>query len=112
MIMDDEAVFVGTESAPPLTSYSMTFDDRCSVLGHPSLDDNPAYYGHYANDGASAGEGSRGEGSGVEDSIARYREYMLESVRRANATFRIVRDSHIVTVATKNIRAGEEVLVT
>ena len=111
-VLDDEAVFVGTESAPPLTSYSMTFDDRCSVLGHPSLDDNPAYYGHYANDGASAGEGSRGEGSGVEDSIARYREYMLESVRRANATFRIVRDSHIVTVATKNIRAGEEVLVT
>ena len=112
MILDNEAVFVGTESAPPLTSYSVSVDDRYSVLGHPSLDDNPAYYGHYANDGVDGLGLGIDEELGLEESID---DYMSKSARMANAMhrqFRGVPPLHMVTVATRDIRAGEEVLVT
>lgn len=37
-IWDDEAVFAGTESSPPLTSYSVSVDDLYSVMGLPNTD--------------------------------------------------------------------------
>lgn len=112
MIWDDEAVFAGTESAPPLTSYSVSVDDRYSVLGHPSLDDDPAYYGHYANDGMDGLGSGIDEELGVEKSID---VYMSKSAMMANAMHRPFRGTpplHMVTVATKNIKAGEEIFVT
>ena len=106
MILDDEAVFVGTESAPPLTSYSVSVDDRYSVLGHPSLDDNPAYYGHYANDGVD-GLGLGIDELGLEESIDAYVEKCADGQCNAST----VQGSPPVT-STRDIRAGEEVLVT
>lgn len=50
-IWDEDAVFDGTESTPPLTAYAVSVDDTYSVLGNPALDKDPGYYGHFANDG-------------------------------------------------------------
>ncbi len=45
-VWDGDAVFEGTESSPPLTSYSVSVDEEYSVLGLPNLDGDPAYFGH------------------------------------------------------------------
>ena len=50
-IWDEDAVFDGTESTPPLTAYAVSVDDSYSVLANPALDKDPGYYGHFANDG-------------------------------------------------------------
>ncbi|KAL7530228.1 hypothetical protein ACHAXR_007098 [Thalassiosira sp. AJA248-18] len=111
-VWDEDAVFVGTESSPPLTSYSVSVDECYSVLGHPSLDDNPAYYGHFANDGASIDELGLDfdEGLGVEENIAAYVGKSKEVRNAMHVTFR--GGAHKVTVATRDIKAGEEILVT
>ncbi|KAL7552223.1 hypothetical protein ACHAWF_017659 [Thalassiosira exigua] len=111
-VCEEDAVFGGTESAPPLTSYVVSVDDQYSVLGHPSLDDNPAYYGHYANDGAGLDELGLDikEELGVEENIA---AYVSKSVELANAMHKPFKGgAHMVTVATRDIEAGEEILVT
>ena len=46
---DDDTVFDGSNYNPPLMSYGSQI---YSVVGHPSLDDDPAYLGHFANDRA------------------------------------------------------------
>mmetsp|Transcript_15140 Transcript_15140/g.23458 ORF Transcript_15140/g.23458 Transcript_15140/m.23458 type:complete len:307 (-) Transcript_15140:261-1181(-) len=111
-LWDGNAVFEGTESSPPLTSYSVSVDEKYSVLGLPSLDDNPAYFGHYANDGAGIDEFGLDieEELGEEGNIASY-------VSRSNALRNAVHTpfkggTHMVTVATRDIQAGEEILVT
>jgi len=136
-VWDDDAVFDGTESQPPLTSYVLSVDDHYSVMGHPSLDDNPAYYGHFANDGAGhlalekanspaniqaaielglavPGDDDYDDGDlgiGVEDNIA---AYVLKSLEMANAMHKSPDEgeSHMVTVATRDIKEGEEIFVT
>jgi hypothetical protein len=63
---------------------------------------NLAYCGHYANDGAAiAAEGSFDEAAA----------YVLASQQRANAEHFALDGLHEVTVATRPIAAGEEVLV-
>ena len=111
-VWDDEEVFIGTESTPPLTSYSVSVDDKYSVLGLPSLDDNPAYYGHYANDGAGIDEYDIMDmkGGGPEESIAAY-ESKSDQMRNAKHQA-FPRYSHMVTRATRHIKKGEEILVT
>ena len=111
-VWDDEAVFVGTESTPPLTSYSVSVDDQYSVLGLPTLDDNPAYYGHYANDGAGIDEYDTMDmkGGGPEESIAAY-ESKSEQMRNARHQA-FPGYAHMVTRATRHIKQGEEILVT
>lgn len=109
-VWDGDAVFEGTESSPPLTSYSVSVDEKYSVLGLPNLDDNPAYFGHYANDGAGIDEFGLEEELGEEGNIAAY-------VSRSNALRNAVHTpfkggAHMVTVATRDIQAGEEILVT
>ena len=91
---DDDTVFDGSESNLPLTSYAVTTNDVYSVMGHPSLDDNPAYLGHFANDGAGhlaprnieasleLGLDTESSDFGVEDNIA---AYVLKSFDVANA---------------------------
>jgi hypothetical protein len=126
--LDDDAAFDGTESTPPLTAYAASVDDYYSVMGHPSLDDNPAYYGHFANDGAGqlALEKSNSpnniqaalelgldteEAFSVEESIALY---VLKSLEVANAKHQSldVGELHLLTVATRDIEEGEEIYVT
>jgi hypothetical protein len=126
---DDDTVFDGTESTPALTSYAVSVNDGYySVMGHPSLDDNPAYYGHFANDGAGQlalekanspnniqaakelGLDTEEEFS-VEENIALY---VLKSIEVANAKHQslVVGDLHMLTVATRDIEEGEEIYVT
>jgi hypothetical protein len=129
---DEDKVFDGTESTPPLTSYAVSVDDLYSIMGHPQLDDNPAYFGHFANDGAGefafegpksqnnkmaalelgldTGEDEEDEELGIEGNIA---AYVLRSLEVSNAMHRSLVDGlHVVTVATKDIMAGEEIYVT
>ncbi|KAK1733126.1 hypothetical protein QTG54_016264 [Skeletonema marinoi] len=126
---DDDTVFDGSKSSPPLTSYAVTMSDVYSVMGHPSLDDNPAYIGHFANDGAGhlayempdsprnieasleLGLDTESSEFGVEDNIA---AYVLKSFDVANAMHQPVDDDefHMVTVAIRDIKKGEEILVT
>lgn len=127
-VWDEDTVFDGSESTIPLTSYAVSVDDHYSVMGHPALDDDPAYYGHFANDGAGhlAFEGPNSpsnlqaaielgldtneDGLGIEMNIA---AYVLKSLEVANAWHKSLADgSHVVTVATRDIDAGEEILVT
>ncbi|KAL7526034.1 hypothetical protein ACHAXR_001282, partial [Thalassiosira sp. AJA248-18] len=126
---DEDAVFDGTESTPSLTSYALSADHQYSVMGHPALDDNPAYYGHFANDGAGQmalqknsasniqaslelGLDTEGE-MGVEENIS---AYVLQSLEVANAIHKHRpfdgEELHMVTVATRDIEIGEEILVT
>jgi hypothetical protein len=126
---DEDKVFDGTESTPPLTSYAVSVDDHYSIMGHPELDDNPAYFGHFANDGAGefAFEGPNSQNNkiaalelgldtgedeelGIEGNIA---AYVLKSLEVSNAMHRSLIDGlHVVTVATRDIMAGEEIYVT
>lgn len=126
---DDDTVFDGSQSKPPLTSYAVTTNDVYSVMGHPSLDDNPAYIGHFANDGAGhlayempdsprnieasleLGLDTESNEFGVEDNIA---AYVLKSFDVANAMHQPLDadEYHMVTVATRDITKGEEILVT
>jgi len=98
----------------PLTDYALYVCDAYAVLGVPSLPVDPAYAGHYANDGAGGlamGAGGIGEGGsgGVEEGIV---AFIDESLRLANAQNRVVEDSHMGTIATRNIAEGEEIMVT
>ena len=110
--LDDDEVFDGTdEGLPPLVSYAASVDDVYSVMGMPSLDGDPAYYGHFANDGAGHVAFQKGDGNmGVEEMISLYVEKSLElSNARHNP---LAGGLHLGTFATKNITKGDEILVT
>jgi len=126
---DDDAVFDGTETKSPLTAYAVSVDDIYSVMGHPDLDFNPAYAGHYANDGAGhlalekpnseaniqaaleLGLDIDEENIGVEDNIA---AYVLKSLEVGNGMHKTLGglELHVATVATRDIKAGDEIFVT
>lgn len=76
--------------------------DEYGVVGLPSLDQDPAYAGHFANDGASEPPVST-------EALA---PYVIESSERANAMHKDWMSSHMVTVATRDIKEGEEIFVT
>lgn len=84
----------------PMEDYAIMIDEEYSMLGLSSLDGNMAYVGHLINDGAML----NGFGSAE--------RYMEESASRANAGHECLLGCHMVTVATRNIAADEEVLVT
>jgi hypothetical protein len=109
---DDDTVFDGSETNPPLIDYVVSVNDQYSVMGHPALDDNPAYYGHYANDGAGhIALESDNNNIGVEENVAAYVRKSLEVTNAIHNSFEF-RGLHVVTVATRDIRAGDEILVT
>lgn len=112
--MDEDTVFDGSadEEIPPLTSYAASVDDVYSVMGHPSLNDNPAYFGNFANDGAGhiALQSRVEDCGGIEEIIS---SYVSESLQLSNARHEPISGGlHLGTVATKDIKNGEEVLVT
>jgi hypothetical protein len=114
--MEEDQVFDGIveEEVPPLTSYAASVDDIYSVMGLPLLDNDPAYYGHFANDGAGHIAIQTGVDDaariGIEEIIS---SYVSESVELSNAIHKPIADGlHLGTVATKDIKKGEEVLVT
>jgi len=114
--LEEDEVFDGivAENVPPLTSYAASVDDVYSVMGMPILDNNPAYYGHFANDGA----GHIAIQTGVADAARRGIEeiissYVSESVELSNARHKPIADGlHLGTFASKDIKKGEEVMVT
>ena len=83
-------------------------------MGLPNIDLNSAYAGHYANDGAGIDEYSDmdiKEELGMEDNIAAY-ERKSEQMRNARHQPFRGNNAHMVTVAMKDIKKGEEILVT
>ena len=107
---DEDAVFDGNEEQNPLTHYACAISDTFTVMGLPALDDDAAYLGHFANDGA--GHIALGQGDptrGVEESIS---SYVIESVEISNAMHKEVDGLHMATIATRDIAVDEEILVT
>ena len=82
-------------------SYELPASKTLSVVGDPARDDDPAYLGHFANDGASVGAG---------DGAARD-AYEAASAAAANAAHVTLEGAHFATVATRAISAGDEILV-
>lgn len=81
-----------------LMGYLLHATDDYGVLGLPSLDNNPAYLGHFANDGANMPTQAMDVGA-----------YIAESLKKANAKNEMI-SCHMVTVATRDIAKGEEIL--
>ena len=112
---DEDVVFDGDETNPPLTSTAVYLDETYAIMGHPDLVDNPAYAGHLANDGAghlAFVKQSEKDESSVEEMIS---EYILGSLEVANAMHRPLGGAgqyHTVTVATRDVEKGEEIFVT
>lgn len=108
---DDDEVFDGNaETGRPLTDYAFEMCGSYSVLALPALDADPAYSGHFSNDGAGHhAYDAGGAGAGVEEGIA---AYVRESLGLSNAVHMPVEDCHVATVATRDIVAGEEIFVT
>jgi len=107
---DEDAVFDGNKQQVPLTHYACAISNKYSVMGLPKLDENPAYSGHFANDGAGhIALGQADPTRGVEESIA---SYVIESVDASNAMHKEVDGLHMATVASRDINDGEEILVT
>jgi hypothetical protein len=85
-----------------LLGYVLGVDDDHGILALPDLDQDPAYLGHFANDGGT-----------LPTREAELSTYVIESDDRSNARHQgIAGDSHMVTIATRNICAGEEIFVT
>lgn len=110
--IDDDEVFDGKgDGNPPLISYAASVDDEVySVIGMPSLDQDPAYYGHFANDGGGH-IALRGDhhGLGIEEMLSLYVE---KSVEVANAKHVPLGGGlHLGTVAMKDIEKDEEIFV-
>ena len=82
--------------------YSLAEDEEYAVVGIPDLNQDPAYLGHFANDGARL--------LGVDDGAAD--DYLAASERARNAQHVDVADGlHMVTLATRRIHLGEEIFV-
>jgi hypothetical protein len=81
-----------------LMGYLLHATDEFGVLGLPWLDDEPAYLGHFANDGAVMPTQAKDVDT-----------YISESLAKANAKNEMI-SCHMVTIATRDISKGEEVL--
>jgi len=106
---EEDDVFDGNEEQDPLTHYACAISDTYSVLGLPTLDANPAYSGHFANDPSGhLALGQADPTQGVEEGIA---SYVIESMDLSNAMHKEVDGLHMATVATRSIMEGEEIMV-
>ena len=109
----DDAVFEGSiegkgsNGERPLTDYAVEVCDSYTVLALPVLDADPAYFGHFANDGA--GHFAK-DGAGIGGDMIS--AYVLESIELSNARHMPLEDSHMVTIATRDIAEGDEIFVT
>lgn len=113
--LDDDAVVYNDAaddfcSDSLLAHYALEVCDEFSIIGMPSLDSNPAYYGHFANDGAGHfANKAIGLGVNIEDEIA---AYVNESIEISNAKHESIGGLHMVTIATQDINDGDEIFVT
>jgi hypothetical protein len=113
--LEDSVVFlkdtsIKEYSSPSLTHYTLEVCEKYSIMGMPSLDSYPAYHGHFANDGAGHfARKKMDSGASIEEEIA---AYVNQSIGSSNAKHENVDGLHMVTVATKDIKEGDEILVT
>jgi hypothetical protein len=85
------------------TLHAGVGDNNVGIFALPSMDDNPAYLGHFVNDGATK----------IPMSTKGLSSYMLESSDTANAVHQdILGGVHMVTLAKRDIKKGEEIFVT
>lgn len=83
--------------------YLMYASDEIGLIGLPQLDQDPAYLGHFANDGVSELPRT------LEDTFTTYCE---ESLSRANAREQdILNGCHMVLMATRDIAKDEEIFL-
>jgi hypothetical protein len=109
IVLQDD-VFMSESSNPSLTHYALEVCDKYSIMGMPSLDSYPAYHGHFANDGAGHFANKKMDAStSIEEEMA---AYVNQSIKTSNAKHENVDGLHMVTVATKNIKKGDEIFVT
>lgn len=80
--------------------YCIGVAGEYAVMGLPDLDQDVAYAGHFINDGARP---PRTE--------SELESYVWESGQMANAEHLPLENLHMVTVATRDIKEGEEILV-
>jgi len=80
--------------------YQLAVNESYSIMGIPEIYNNPAYLGHFCNDGA--------RGHTPEDK----KIYETISVLKSNAFFKNICDCMMAIVAIRDINIGEEILVT
>mmetsp|Transcript_5485 Transcript_5485/g.8047 ORF Transcript_5485/g.8047 Transcript_5485/m.8047 type:complete len:260 (-) Transcript_5485:376-1155(-) len=83
-----------------LESNCIGVNEEYGILGLPNLDQDMAYVGHFANDGARPPRN--------EEDLERY---SIESEHIANAQHMPLENLHVVTVALRDIQKDEEILV-
>jgi len=78
--------------------------DHWGIIAIPEIfgNDDPTYLGHFANDGAQ-------HPPTCESELA---AYMIESTDKANAIHQPLEDCHMITTATRDLKAGDEIFVT
>lgn len=83
--------------------YNFTVDTTFSIIGHPLLLSNPSYLGHMCNDGAKMSKN---------DAKSKH-TYLEQTKKKRNAEYKkIDKDGCCIgIVAVKDIKKGEEVLV-
>ena len=89
-----------------MEAYGLTVDMTYSIVGMPTLQDDPSYVGHLINDGAQLC------GLGGPEIGMMLPAYLEQTKRRRNAGHRTLEGCHTVTFATRDIAAGEELYVT
>lgn len=86
--------------------YEVAVSDVYTIMGHPSLLDDMAYVGHMVNDGAMPQSCAGGDAAG--ESAA----YIATSEKLANAAHIDLAGCHAAVVATRAVKADEELFVT
>lgn len=89
-------------TTPEARSYEMEINKYTSIVADPQIGfKDPAYLGHFANDGEAL----------YEFDAASREIYSKASVERHNAAHFVMEGAHMVTVATKPVAKGEEIFV-
>ena len=109
--VDVEDVFDSPHDETPLISYAASVDDVYSVIGMPILDQDPAYYGHFANDGGGhIALEHYGDRLGIEGMLSLYVNKSLEAANAKHVP--LGGGVHLGTIAVRDIKKDEEILVT
>ena len=87
--------------------YEVGISDVYTIMGHPWLLDEMAYVGHMVNDGAMLKSCADGDATG--ESAA---SYLASSEELANAAHVDLAGCHAAVVATRAVKADEELFLT
>jgi hypothetical protein len=82
-------------------SYELEVRIGRSIVADPLLADDPAYLGHFINDGSTLFDWKNSSRT----------VYSRESYNLHNAAFFVMEGCHYATIATKNIPKGQEIFV-